>query len=88
MTPTTNNDQGGGQVEPAVRQAAYDHLAKLYRDLESENRALREALGRVTEELAELIKDEVDDPSVGIRGWTSLHESVASARALLTPPQH
>lgn len=45
---------------------------------------LTEALTRVTGELAELIKDEQDDKSVGITGWTALHESVAAARELLS----
>jgi hypothetical protein len=45
--------------------------------------ALVEALERVTGELHGLIKDEQDEPAVGITGWNSLHESVAAARAAL-----
>lgn len=44
---------------------------------------LRDELQRVTGELAELIKDERDDRSVGIVGWDSMHESVADARKVL-----
>lgn len=50
---------------------------------------LREELTRVTDELADLIKDEHDDPSAGITGWSSLHQSVTDARAALSPqPTH
>jgi len=40
-------------------------------------------LEEVTNHLHELIKDEYDDPSVGIVGWNGEHELVAVARAHL-----
>jgi len=49
-------------------------------------------LEEVTNELHALVKDESDDPSVGIVGWTSLKQLVADARhhlaAIKQPATH
>ena len=52
--------------------------------LQASNEEMAKHLKRVTEELAELIKGEQDDKSVGITGWNALHESVEAARSALT----
>lgn len=75
----------GGDIDRLMERdgVCVEWLCNSHTRLQSENGALRSALERVTGELAELIKGEHDEPSVGIVGWDSLHESVAAARATL-----
>jgi len=80
------------QLWPADRRFLASEIDRHFAPLRAELARLRNGatlashLARVTEELAELIKDEQDDKSVGITGWTALHESVAAARAALNVP--
>lgn len=46
----------------------------------------KELIQRLTDELAQLIDGERDDPDAGIRGWNSLHDLVAQAREYLALP--
>lgn len=51
--------------------------------LQARNEALCKHLKRVTDDLDGLVRDERDEPEIGITGWNSLHESVAAARQAL-----
>lgn len=51
--------------------------------LEADKARLLSVLVPVTDELYEMSKDECDEPEIGIRGWTEVHEKVANAKAVI-----
>lgn len=95
MKPTPRCDAKAEELlaenaSETLRLAKFIFLAiALETELKAESEAtaqLREALTETNARLAELIKDEFDDKSVGITGWNSLHELVAANNKLLNAP--